>query len=41
MNWTIALIVAAFYLLVSFLFQAWAYSWLIWVAYALYRLIVR
>ena len=38
-NWIIAIIVAAVYLAVSIAFQAWAYSWIIWVAYAIYRFI--
>ena len=33
----IALLVAALYLAVSFLTHAWAWTWLIWVAYAIYR----
>ena len=40
-NWIIAIIVAVIYLIVSIVFNAWAYSWLIWVAYAIYRLIVK
>ncbi len=40
-TWIIAIIVAVIYLIVSILFNAWAYSWLIWVAYAIYRLIVK
>ena len=39
MNWAIALAVAAVYLSVSILFDSWAYSWLIWVAYAVYRFV--
>ena len=38
-NWTIAITVAVIYLIASTVFNAWAYSWLIWVAYAIYRLI--
>lgn len=41
MNWIIAIIVAAVYLAVSIAFQAWAYSWIIWVAYAIYRFICK
>lgn len=41
MNWIIAIIVAAVYLLVSIAFSAWAYSWIIWVAYGIYRLIIK
>ena len=36
-NWAIALGVAAVYLMVSIAFSAWAYSWMIWIAYAGYR----
>ena len=39
LNWIIAIIVAVFYLLVSIAFDSWTYSWLIWVVYAIYRLI--
>ena len=39
LNWIIAIIVAVFYLLVSIVFDSWTYSWLIWVVYAIYRLI--
>ena len=40
-NWIIAIIVAIFYLAVSILFDLWAYYWIIWIAYALYRFIVK
>ena len=40
-NWVIAIIVAIVYLTVSFIFNAWVYSWLIWVAYAIYRFIIK
>ena len=40
-NWVIAIIVAIVYLTVSIIFKVWAYSWLIWVAYAIYRFIVN
>jgi hypothetical protein len=40
-NWIIAITVAAIYLAVSIAFNAWSYSWLIWVAYALYRFILK
>ena len=36
-NWIVAIAVAAVYLAVSILSGAWAYSWVIWVAYAVYR----
>ena len=41
MNWIIAIIVAIVYLTVSIVFNSWAYSWLIWVVYAIYRFIVK
>ena len=41
MNWIIAITVAVVYLVISIAFNAWAYSWLIWVAYAIYRFIVK
>ena len=37
-NWIVAIAVAVVYLAVSIPFGAWAYSWVIWVAYAVYRL---
>ena len=40
-NWIIAISVAIIYLAVSILFDLWAFSWIIWVAYAIYRFIVR
>lgn len=40
-NWIIAISVAIIYLTVSILFDLWAFSWIIWVAYAIYRFIVR
>ena len=36
----ITLIVLSLYLGVSFAFDIWAYSWIIWVIYAIYRFIV-
>ena len=41
MNWVIAIIVAIVYLSISIRFDAWAYSWLIWVVYAIYRFIAK
>lgn len=35
-NWIIAIAVAIIYLTVSILFDLWAFSWIIWVAYAIY-----
>ncbi len=40
-NWIIAISVAIIYLTGSILFDLWAFSWIIWVAYAIYRFIVR
>lgn len=37
-NWIIAIAVAIFYLTVSILFNLWAFSWIIWIVYATYRL---
>ena len=37
-NWAIALLTAAIYLTVSLTLNAGSWSWLIWVAYAVYRL---
>ena len=41
MNWVIAIIMAIGYLTISIVFDAWAYSWLIWVIYAIYRFVVK
>ena len=41
MNWVIAIIIAIGYLTISIVFDAWAYSWLIWVIYAIYRFVVK
>lgn len=41
MNWIIAIVVATAYLAVSIIFHAWAYSWIIWVIYAIYRFICK
>lgn len=40
-NWGIAIIVAILYLIVSIIFKAWIYSWLIWVIYAIYRFTIK
>lgn len=40
-NWVIAIIVATLYLTVSIIFKAWAYSWIIWGVYAIYRFIAK
>ncbi len=40
-NWIIAVSVAIIYLVVSIVFNSWPYSWIIWVAYAIYRFIVK
>ncbi len=36
-HWIIGLCVAALYVGVSVLFHGWAWTWVIWVAYAAYR----
>ena len=41
MNWIIAIIVAVGYLTVSIVLDAWTYSWLIWVIYAVYRFVAK
>lgn len=38
-QWIISILVAIIYLLVSFTFNLWAWSWMIWVIYAGYRLL--
>ena len=40
-NGIIAIIVAIVYVIVSMVFDFWAYSWIIWIAYAIYRFIVK
>ena len=37
MNWVIAIIIAIGYLTISIVLDAWRYSWIIWVIYAIYR----
>ena len=40
-NWILAIAVAIVYLTISILFDLWFFSWIIWVAYAIYRFIVK
>ena len=40
-NWIIAISVAVVYLSISILFDIWAYSWIIWVGYSIYRFIMK
>lgn len=40
-NWIVAITVAVVYFVISIVSNAWAYSWLIWVVYAIYRFIVK
>ena len=40
-NWIIAIIVAVGYLTISIVLDAWTYSWLIWVIYAVYRFVAK
>jgi len=41
MNWIIAIIVTVGYLTISIVFDAWTYSWIIWVIYAIYRFVAK
>ena len=41
MNWIIAIIVVFGYLTISIVLDAWTYSWLIWVIYAVYRFVAK
>lgn len=41
MNWVIAIIIAIGYLTISIVFDAWTYSWIIWVIYAIYRFVAK
>ena len=38
-NWIISLLIACIYLLISLIFNAWSYSWIIWFSYCGYRFI--
>ena len=40
-NWIIAISVAIVYLSISIIFAIWAYSWIIWVGYSIYRFIKK
>ena len=40
-NWIIAIIVTVGYLTISIVLDAWTYSWLIWVIYAIYRFVAK
>ena len=40
-NWIIAISVVVVYLSISILFDIWAYSWIIWVGYSIYRFIKK
>ena len=40
-NWIIAISVAVVYLSISILFDIWAYSWIIWLGYSIYRFIKK
>ncbi len=40
-NWIIAIIVAIIYLIISIMFEAWVYSWIIWIFYAIYRFTIK
>lgn len=41
MNWIIAISVAVIYLTISIIFNAWTYSWIIWIVYSIYRFIKK
>ncbi len=41
MNWIIAFIVATIYITVSLPTQKWEYTWIIWLVYCVYRIIVE
>jgi hypothetical protein len=41
MNWVIAIIIAIGYLTISIVFDAWTYSWIVWVIYAVYRFFAK
>ena len=41
MNWIVAIAVAAVYLIVSIAFDCWAYSWILWIGYAIYRFSIK
>ncbi|MBO4531353.1 MAG: hypothetical protein J5767_12030 [Paludibacteraceae bacterium] len=38
-QWYIAIVVAVLYVGISLAFKAWRWSWIIWVIYAIYRLL--
>lgn len=38
-QWIIAIMVAVAYILISILTSGWKVTWLIWVGYAIYRLV--
>ena len=41
LNWIIAISVAIVYLSISIIFNIWAYSWIIWIFYSIYRFIIK
>lgn len=40
-QWIIAICTSMVYLGISFVLNAWAYSWMIWAVYCVYRMIGR
>lgn len=40
-NWIIVIIVTVGHLTISIVLDAWTYSWLIWVIYAVYRFVAK
>ena len=39
MNWVIAIVIAALYVVISLISQKWEYTWIIWVIYCIYRIV--
>lgn len=40
-NWLIAVMVAVLYLIISFLSNRWEVTWIIWIVYCLYRIVME
>ena len=38
MNWVIAIIVAALYIVISVISQKWEITWIVWIVYCFYRI---
>lgn len=39
LNWVIAIVIAALYVVISLISQKWEYTWIIWVIYCIYRIV--